>query len=53
VGFWSNAYAQEVLRGQIFEFLDEYEIVAFDRADPVAGRVMELAKANQGKLRKA
>jgi type I restriction enzyme, R subunit len=50
VGFWSNAHAQEVLRGQLFFFLDDYEIVDFDRADAVAGRLMELAKANQHKL---
>ncbi|MGH3452486.1 MAG: type I restriction enzyme subunit R domain-containing protein, partial [Haloechinothrix sp.] len=50
VGFWSNPHAQEVLRGQLFSFLDDYEIVDFDRADGVAGRLMELAKANQHKL---
>lgn len=51
VGFWSNAHAQEVLRGQLFSFLDDYEIVDFDHADAVAGRLMELAKANQNRLR--
>ncbi len=50
VGFWSNAYAREVLRGQIFTFLDDYEIVPFEDADGVADRLMELAKANQDKL---
>jgi type I restriction enzyme, R subunit len=50
VGFWSNANAQEVLRGQIFTFLDDYEVVDFDRADAVADRIMELAKANRRKL---
>jgi type I restriction enzyme, R subunit len=50
VGFWSNAHAQEVLRGQIFTFLDDYEVVDFDRADGVADRLMELAKANRHKL---
>ncbi len=53
VGFWSNSHAREVLRGQIFTFLDDYEIVSFDRADAVADRLMELAKANQHKLQKA
>jgi type I restriction enzyme R subunit len=53
VGFWSNANAQEVLRGQIFTFLDDYEVVDFDRADRVADRLMELAKANRHKLVKA
>jgi hypothetical protein len=50
VGFWSNLHAQEVLRSEIFTFLDDYEIVEFDRADAVAGRIMELAKANQHNL---
>ncbi|MEM1206790.1 MAG: restriction endonuclease subunit R, partial [Acidobacteriota bacterium] len=50
VGFWQNAPRQEQLRGQIFIFLDENEIVDFDRADAVADRLMELAKANQPKL---
>ena len=50
VGFWSNAHAQEVLRGQVFTFLDDYEVVEFDRADGVADRVMELAKANRHRL---
>src|SRR5487761_88430 len=50
VGFWSNPHAQEVLRGQIFTFLDDYEVVDFDRADGVADRLMELAKANRHKL---
>lgn len=50
VGFWKNAPRQEELRGQIFMFLDESEIVDFDRADEVADRLMELAKANDHKL---
>ena len=50
VGFWSNAHAREVLRGEIFTFLDDYEIVPFEDADAVADRLMELAKANQDKL---
>jgi type I restriction enzyme, R subunit len=50
VGFWSNPHAQEVLRGQIFTFLDDYEVVDFDRADVLADRLMELAKANRHRL---
>jgi type I restriction enzyme R subunit len=53
VGFWKNAHAQEVLRGAIFTFLDDHEIVPFGRADAVADRLIELAKANQAKLAKA
>ena len=50
VGFWSNPHAQEVLRGQIFTFLDDYEVVEFEQADAVADRLMELAKANRHML---
>jgi len=53
VGFWKNVHAQEVLRGAVFTFLDDHEIVPFDRADAVADRLLELAKANQAKLVKA
>jgi type I restriction enzyme R subunit len=50
VDFWKNAHAQEELRGQIFEFLDCKDVVSFERADAVADRLMELAKANQARL---
>jgi hypothetical protein len=50
VGFWKNAVAQQVLRGQIFIFLDDHEVVSFERADAVADRLMELAKANHARL---
>ena len=50
VGFWKNATRQEELRGQVFTFLTDLELVEFSRADEVADRIMELAKANQGKL---
>lgn len=50
VGFWKNTVAQEVLRSAVFTFLDDHEIVPFEHADAVADRLMELAKANHGKL---
>lgn len=50
VGFWKNAARQEELRSAVFMFLDENEIVDFDRADEVTDRLMELAKANDHKL---
>jgi type I restriction enzyme R subunit len=53
VGFWKNAHAQEVLRGAVFTFLDDHEIVPFDSADAVADRLLELAKANHAKLVKS
>jgi hypothetical protein len=42
--------AQQVLRGQIFDFLDCNEVVRFERADAMANRLMELAKANHARL---
>lgn len=50
VGFWNNAHAQEVLRGAVFQFLDDHDIVDFERADAVADKLMELARANHHKL---
>jgi type I restriction enzyme R subunit len=50
VAFWKNPQRQGELRGKVFMFLDEQEVVPFDRLDPVADRVMELAKANHTKL---
>jgi type I restriction enzyme, R subunit len=50
VGFWKSAPRQEELRGKLFVFLDENEIIEFDQADAVADRLMDLAKANQSKL---
>jgi type I restriction enzyme R subunit len=52
VGFWKSAPRQEELRDKIFMFLDENEIVDFERADALADRLMELAKANDDKLRR-
>jgi type I restriction enzyme, R subunit len=48
-----NMHAQTVLRGAIFTFLDDHEIVPFDSADAVADRLLELAKANHAKLVRA
>ncbi|MEZ4310015.1 MAG: type I restriction endonuclease subunit R [Polyangiaceae bacterium] len=50
VGFWKSAPRQEQLRGELFVFLDDREIIELDRADAVADRLMELAKANQARL---
>lgn len=50
VGFWKSAPRQDELRGRLFMFLDDNSIVDFDRADAVADRIMELAKANHDRL---
>ncbi len=52
VGFWKNHNAQEVLRSQVFSFLDDKSVVEFERIDAVADRLMELAKANHHQLLK-
>ncbi len=50
VGFWKSAPRQEELRGRLFIFLDDNSLVDFERAEGVADRLMELAKANHEKL---
>ncbi len=50
VGFWQSAIRQDELRGKIFVFLDDNNVIDFDRADAVADRLMDLAKANQPRL---
>jgi type I restriction enzyme R subunit len=53
VGFWKSAIRQDELRGKIFVFLDDNNVVDLDRADAVADRLMDLAKANHGRLTRA
>jgi type I restriction enzyme R subunit len=64
VGFWKSASRQEELHGSLFEFLigsgdvllgdhENEEIIPIERATEVAGRLMELAKANHHKLMKS
>lgn len=50
VGFWKSAPRQQALQGELVMFLDDNEIVELDRADAVADRLMELAKANHSRL---
>jgi type I restriction enzyme R subunit len=50
VGFWRRAPAQEGLRSWIFQTLDNADLLPFERIDPVADRLLELAKANQHRL---
>lgn len=50
VDFWKSTHAREVLRGAVFTFLDDREIVPLEHADAVADRIMELAKANHARL---
>lgn len=49
-GFWSNPALQSRLRRTLSRFLDETSTIDLDRADHVADRLMELAKANHDLL---
>jgi type I restriction enzyme R subunit len=52
VGFWKSVPRQEELRSKLFMFVDENEIVDFERADALADRLMDLVKANAERLGK-
>ena len=42
--FWRNAHAQTVLRGWIVRFLDDGDLIPFERQEAVADRLVQLAK---------
>jgi hypothetical protein len=50
VDFWKSATRREDLRGKLFMFLDENDVVSFEATDAVADRLIDLAKANDAKL---
>jgi hypothetical protein len=55
VGFWQNAYAQDVLRKWVVQHLDGQQVDGHDlfqlgRLSEVADHVVELARANHSKL---
>ena len=50
VDFWRNAHRQNLLRGEIVEFLDDYDVVPFNEQEAVADEVVELAKALHARL---
>jgi len=51
VDFWRNAHAQNVLRSWIVrDFLDEHDLVPFERQQAVADQLVELAKALHTRL---
>jgi type I restriction enzyme R subunit len=50
VGFWNRVQAQDGLRSWIFMTLDDADLLPFARLDPLADRLMELAKANHHRL---
>ena len=55
VGFWQNAYAQDMLRRWVVQHLDGqqvggHDLFQLDRLSEVAAHVVELARANHSKL---
>ncbi|HEY5179331.1 MAG TPA: type I restriction endonuclease subunit R [Dermatophilaceae bacterium] len=55
VGFWQNAYAQDMLRRWVVQHLDSqqvggHDLFQLDRLSEVAAHVVELARANHSKL---
>ena len=55
VGFWHNTYAQNTLRAWVATrlaepMIDGTDLFDFTRTTPVAGRLVELAKANHARL---
>ena len=50
VGFLKNAHAQEVLHKWVVRFLDDHDLLDWDKLPEVADRVVELAKVNHERL---
>lgn len=50
VGFLRNAHAQEVLHKWVVRFLDDHDLLDWDKLSEVADRVVELAKVNHERL---
>lgn len=50
VGFLKNAHAQEVLHKWVVRFLDDHDLLEWDKLPEVADRVVELARVNHERL---
>ena len=50
VDFWRNIMAQNMLRGWIVRYLDDNDIVKFEKLERVADQLMDLAKTKHGQL---
>lgn len=50
VDFWRNTIAQQRLRSWLVNFLDEHDLIAFNRQKPVADRIVELARHQHSEL---
>jgi len=52
VDFWRNSQSRNVLRGWLIRFLDDNNLMPFDKIEKAADRLMDLAKARHAKLAK-
>ncbi|NTU80791.1 MAG: DUF3387 domain-containing protein, partial [Chloroflexales bacterium] len=50
VDFWRNTHAQGRLRSWVVTFLDDHDLIPFERQQLVADRVMELARHQHARL---
>lgn len=50
VGFWRNQHAQDTLRKWIVGFLDDRDVLPYDKLPEVADRLLDLARANHHRL---
>jgi type I restriction enzyme R subunit len=50
VDFWRNSFAQETLRAEIVQVLDDTDLFPFERIESMAGELMALAKARHTRL---
>ncbi len=50
VGFWQKAQAQAILRFWVVRYLDDQEVMDYDKLPNVADRLVELAKVGLHKL---
>jgi type I restriction enzyme R subunit len=49
-GFWKKSQAQDALRGWLVQYLDDQDLLPYDRLPEITDRLLELAKVNHHKL---
>ena len=50
VDFWRNPVAQDGLRSNVVRYLDENDLVPYEKLDQAADDIMGMAKALHGRL---
>ena len=50
VDFWRSTVAQRQLRGWIYKFLDERELIPFQKLPEVSDQIIQTAKHNHARL---